>query len=536
MRRLPMVIAAIIASAVIAATGFRSASATDNAAATARFTPVQANSLASSAQKQHAFASNPAGEIDNAKISRRSVERGGGGPPSTDGASAERIPRKPPRTDLKKSFSRFELVLRRVRSEYVSRPDEHKLLRAAIDELRHKFSGAAYASRLPEDSVNTQTVYNVAREILESEPSADAIRVVDAAMHGMVTALDPHSDYIDPAAFKEMMTATRGEFGGVGIELTMNNGILKVVSPIDGTPAAKAGVQAGDIITHLDGDPVRDLTLSEVVARMRGKVGTKISLDISRPGHGERVGITITRAVIHVVPVRAHVEKGDIAYIRITSFTETTLQALRAAVAQLRKSDELNGVIVDVRNNPGGLLAQAVAAADEFLDRGEIVSWSGRKANGREAAKPGELFKGRPVVVLINGGTASGAEIFAGALQDNKRATVVGGRSFGKGSVQTIFPLGNDNGALRLTTAMYYTPSGRSIQASGIVPDVEVEQDNPDAAKGSPGPQGEASLPGHLIGAVNEHNGSQTYIPPDSNKDEALQRAVKILHGAGARQ
>ncbi len=302
-------------------------------------------------------------------------------------------------------------------------------------------------------------------------------KLIESAISGMLASLDPHSSYLNPENFKDMQVTTKGEFGGLGIEVTMDNGFVKVVSPIDDTPASKAGVKPGDVITHLDGDPVLGMTLQEAVEKMRGPVDTQIKLTIARQGV-EPFDLTLTRAVIKVQSVKSKVE-NDVGYIRVTSFNEQTESGLETAISEIKskEGDKLRGYVLDLRNNPGGLLDQAVAVSDAFLDKGEIVSTRGRKPEvaQRFNAKAGDLADNAPMVVLINGGSASASEIVAGALQDHHRAIVMGTTSFGKGSVQTIIPLSN-HGAMRLTTARYYTPSGRSIQGKGIEPDIEVRQ------------------------------------------------------------
>ena len=365
----------------------------------------------------------------------------------------------------------------------------------------------------------------------------DDSKLIESAISGMLTGLDPHSSYMDAKSFRDMQVQTRGEFGGLGIEVTMEDGLIKVVSPIDDTPASRAGILANDIITTLDGEAVQGLTLNQAVDKMRGPVNTKIKLKIIRKGADKPIEVTLTRDNIRVRSVRARVEGGDIGYIRITTFNEQTTEGLKRELASLTKQigdDKLKGFILDLRNNPGGLLEEAVTVSDAFLDRGEIVSTRGRNAEEtqRRVAHPGDLTKGKKLIVLINGGSASASEIVAGALQDHKRATLIGTRSFGKGSVQTIIPLGSGNGALRLTTARYCTPSGRSIQAKGIEPDIEVLQDVPEELKARTDTKGEASLRGHLKGdAGKEQTGSQSYVPPDAKDDKALKMADDLLHG-----
>ena len=307
----------------------------------------------------------------------------------------------------------------------------------------------------------------------------DEKKLIESAINGMLTSLDPHSSYMPPEAFSDMQVDTKGEFGGLGIEVTMEEGFVKVVSPIDDTPAAKAGIESGDYITHIDGESVLGLTIGDAVDRMRGLVGTDIELTIARKETEEPFDVTITRDTIKIKAVKYRVE-GDIGYLRISKFSEKTFDDLAAGMASIKKELGANGVagyVVDLRNNPGGLLTQAVAVSDAFLDKGEIVSTRGRdqKNADRYNAQLGDLADGKPVVVLVNGGSASASEIVAGALQDHRRGIVVGEKTFGKGSVQTIMPL-SSKGAIRLTTARYYTPSGRSIQALGVEPDIVVEQ------------------------------------------------------------
>src|SRR6187399_2572653 len=350
----------------------------------------------------------------------------------------------------------------------------------------------------------------------------DDSKLVEQAINGMLNGLDPHSSYMDPKSFRDMQVQTRGEFGGLGIEVTMEDGLVKVVTPIDETPAAKAGILANDIITQLDGEQVQGLTLNQAVEKMRGPVNTKIKLTIMRKGQDKPVEVSITRDIIRVRSVRSQVEGEDIGYIRLTQFNEQTTEGLKKAIADIGakiSDDKLKGYVLDMRNNPGGLLDQAISVSDAFLQKGEIVSTRGRNAEETQRfnARAGDLTKGKPLIVLINGGSASASEIVAGALQDHKRATVIGTRSFGKGSVQTIIPLGSGNGALRLTTARYFTPSGRSIQAKGISPDIEVLQDVPEDLKSKTDTKGEASLRGHLKGDEgSEQTGWPSYSPPDA--------------------
>lgn len=389
-------------------------------------------------------------------------------------------------TEIYRQLDLFGQVLERVRSDYVEKPDDKKLIETAIN--------------------------------------------------GMLSSLDPHSSFLNAKHFQDMQVQTRGEFGGLGIEVTMENGVVKVVSPIEGTPAAKAGILSGDLITHLDGEGITGLTLGEAVDKMRGPINTPLTLTIVRKGREEPFDIRVVRDKIRVNPVKQRVE-GDIGYVRITTFNEQTTDMLKKAISDLKKKigPKLKGFIIDLRNNPGGLLDQAIDVSDAFLEKGAIVLTRGRNVEEtqRANARAGDLTNGKKLVVLINGGSASASEIVAGALQDHKRATIVGTRSFGKGSVQTIVPLGA-NGAIRLTTARYYTPSNRSIQAKGIEPDFLIEQHLPEELKKrNIKPRGEASLRGHLINKEidKEESGSQSYVPKDRAKDTQLKFAIDFLHG-----
>jgi carboxyl-terminal processing protease len=367
----------------------------------------------------------------------------------------------------------------------------------------------------------------------------DEKMLIESAINGMLSALDPHSSYLNPDSFKDMQVQTSGKFGGLGIEVTMEDGILKVISPMDGTPAAKAGILANDKIVALDGEQVQGITLNDAVDKMRGTIGTPITLTIEREGVDKPFDIKVVRAEITVQAVRSR-QEDNVGYIRISSFSEQTFDGVKNAIDKLTKdigAAKVQGWIVDLRNNPGGLLDQSIGVSDAFLDRGEIVSTRGRRPDEiqRYNAHSGDLTNGKPLIVLINGGSASASEIVAGALQDHRRATIIGTRSFGKGSVQTIVPLGSD-GALRLTTARYYTPSGNSIQATGIVPDIEVIQELPPeiAAQLSGTPVGESALKGHLTGEgeqAGQSSGSLAYVPPDPKDDKQLKYALDLLRG-----
>ncbi|MEQ8824000.1 MAG: S41 family peptidase [Filomicrobium sp.] len=391
-----------------------------------------------------------------------------------------------PNSSLYRQLDLFGDVLERVRSDYVEKPEDAKLIKNAIN--------------------------------------------------GMLAALDPHSAYLSPDSFSDMQVQTRGEFGGLGIEVTMQDQVVKVVAPIDDTPAARAGVLANDLITHLDGEQIVGLSLEDAVKKMRGPVNTPIILTVVRKGLDEPLEIKIVRDVIRINPVKARVE-DDIAYIKVTTFNEQTHANLVKAVKRLKSEigDKLQGYIIDLRNNPGGLLDQAIAVSDDFLEKGVIVITKGRNAEEtqRSSARAGDLAEGKKVLVLINGGSASASEIVAGALQDHERATIIGTRSFGKGSVQTIIPLGA-NGAIRLTTARYYTPRNRSIQAKGIDPDIVIEQELPEELKKrNIKPRGEASLRGHLKNKdiEKEESGSSAYVPREPEKDQQLQFALNYLRG-----
>lgn len=334
-----------------------------------------------------------------------------------------------------------------------------------------------------ESEPDTYEMLNLFGEVMERakisyvEEVSDK-KLIEAAINGMLTSLDPHSSYLDTESFAYMSEQTRGKFGGLGIEVTMDNGLVMVVSPIDDTPAAKAGIKSGDYITHIDGQTVIGLTLNEAVAKMRGKIGTKIKLSVRR-ANAKPFEVTLKREEIKIHSVKTEIKNDNILYIRISSFAEENDKEIIKAVkdAQKKLKNKLAGIVIDVRNNPGGLLDQAVAVSDLFLDKGEIVSTRSRNEEDtvKYTAQTGDIAAGLPMVVIINEGSASASEILAGALQDHHRAIVIGEKSFGKGSVQTVIPLG-EYGAMRITTARYYTPSGRSIQAKGIEPDILVKQ------------------------------------------------------------
>ncbi|MGN6515934.1 MAG: S41 family peptidase [Rhizomicrobium sp.] len=369
---------------------------------------------------------------------------------------------------------------------------------------------------------------NYVRPVKESE-------LVNNAIEGMVSALDPHSGYLDAKAYADMRIQTQGQFGGIGIEVTMEDGLVKVISPIDGSPAAKAGIKPGDYIAAIDNTPVQGLTLTDATNRMRGATGTKVKLTVLRKGEKKPFEVSLTRAVVHVDTVKFRRE-GDIGYIRLSVFNEEAASGVENAVKQLQKQigPSLKGYVLDLRNNPGGLLDEAVDVSDDFLQGGEVVSTKGRHKSDDQVynAHGGDITGGKPMIVLINAGTASASEIVAGALQDNKRAQILGMTSFGKGSVQTIIPLSAGGGALKLTTARYYTPSGHSIQALGITPNIVVAQgDEPPLKLGA---ESEADLPDHLAGESAPAKKATQIIKPAPGKkydDFQLSYALDVLNG-----
>jgi carboxyl-terminal processing protease len=363
-------------------------------------------------------------------------------------------------------------------------------------------------------------------------------KLLEYAIRGMLAGLDPHSAYLDADEFRELEIGTTGEFGGLGIEVGMENGFVKVISPIDDTPAQRAGVKAGDLIVRLNEKPVKGMSLTDAVNLMRGKKGTDITLTIVREGVDEPVTLSITRDIIRVKSVKDQLLEPGFGYVRITSFQAKTTQSLIDAIEELRKENggNLKGLVLDLRNNPGGVLSDAVGVSDAFLNDGLIVYTEGRSEDSelRYSATSGDVLDGTPMVVLINGGSASASEIVAGAMQDQKRAVIMGSKSFGKGSVQTILPL-SENAALKLTTARYYTPSGRSIQAQGIKPDIPLEDLTLMHAKGDDiAPLTEADLAGHLVNEAEDESQEETKDVPSSplaEKDYQLKEALNLLKG-----
>ena len=357
-------------------------------------------------------------------------------------------------------------------------------------------------------------------------------KLVENAISGMLSQLDPHSSYMPPEQFKNMQQQTKGEFGGLGIEVTMENGLVKVVSPIEGTPADKAGLEPGDLVLEIDSEGVDGMSLNDAVDKMRGPVGTKVTLKIFRESSRKTFDVTLTRDNIQIRPVRSELQEGGLGYVRVSTFNDHTYDELAKHLSDLVKANggkPLKGLVLDLRNNPGGLLNQAVKVSDAFLTQGEVVSTRGRipEQNQRFSATPGDLVNGVPMVVIINGGSASASEIVAGALQDHKRAVILGTKSFGKGSVQTVIPL-PDGAGMRLTTARYYTPNDRSIQAEGIVPDIEVKPAKLAAdGDGTGFERTEASLRGHLINDKEKGKDVKPVTVTTKGKDKADKTPAK---------
>jgi carboxyl-terminal processing protease len=401
------------------------------------------------------------------------------------------------------------------------------------ERLQHQFGITVVPAAFAQDKTHTETyrLLTLFGDVFEKvraeyvEPVNDQ-DLIENAINGMLTGLDPHSNYMNAKAFRDMQVQTRGEFGGLGIEVTQENGFIRVISPIDDTPASRAGVKAGDIITALDGQTVQGMSLNDAVDKMRGAPNSKITLTIKREGVDKPILLSMQREVIHIQVVKSHLEGGDIGYIRVTSFNEQTDAGVHKAIQQLKQQagDKLRGFILDLRNNPGGLLDQAVAVCDDFVPDGEVVSTRARHPDDSQRwnAKGEDITGGLPMVVLINGGSASASEIVAGALQDHRRAILMGTRTFGKGSVQTVIPLPG-NGAMRLTTARYYTPSGRSIQGLGITPDVEVDSSRTEQPHF--GPDREAELKGAL---TNTGGTPQNTAPPRSDLPPIAHEIPKV--------
>jgi carboxyl-terminal processing protease len=440
------------------------------------------------------------------------------------------------RSEVITLFARLGEVIERVRSDYVDRPDERALILAATESMLRavpsskKYSMLGTVHELQSSSVaaglgvkiDLNYFYDAALEVLNDRRSGDDdADIVNATINGMLASLDAHSSYMDPRSFAELLTKPRGDGAGIGAELTLKDGLPQIVSPTDDGPAARAGLRAGDIIASFDDEPTDGLTLGQVRAKSRGPVGSRLRIKAFRKGRDQPIDVEIVREMPTTAALRAQAI-GDVAYVRFPAFNEQTTESLKKAIADLQAGigeNRLKGYVIDLRNNPGGLLDQAISVADAFLERGDIVSTRGRIAeeSQRFVARTGDLAKGKPIIVLINGGSASASEIVAAALRENGRATLVGTRSFGQGLVATVMPLGAGNGALRLTTSRFLTPSGRIIHGKGIQPDIEVLQDVPDEVRKPT----EAGAGG----------GSQSYVPPDAKDDKALQAALALLRG-----
>lgn len=403
---------------------------------------------------------------------------------------------------------------------------------------------AAKQSKAQTEDADTYELLNLFGEVMERakvsyvEDVSDK-KLIESAINGMLSSLDPHSSFLDDQSFKYMSEQTKGKFGGLGIEVTMENGVVKVVSPIDDTPASKVGLKPGDYITNIDGEAVMGMTLNDAVDKMRGKIGSKVKLTIRRINE-KPLEVTLKREEIKIQSVKNSIKADDVVYIRISSFSEDvdTMTAKAIKDAKKKLGDKLKGIVIDVRNNPGGLLDQAVNVSDLFLDKGEIVSTRSRNEEDtvKYTAKEGDIAKGLPIVVIVNDGSASASEIVAGALQDHKRAIILGEKSFGKGSVQTVIPLGK-YGAMRLTTARYYTPSGRSIQAKGIEPDIEVKPAKVevlDTGVGFSEAEFSNALKNETSGDKNSKNADQKKAEAEElAKDYQLSRAIDLVKALG---
>lgn len=397
-------------------------------------------------------------------------------------------------------------------------------------------SGSANAA--PQDTYRRLTLFGDVFDKIRADyvESPDEQKLIENAINGMLSSLDPHSAFLDTKQNEDMQRTTRGVFGGLGIEVMMEDGLVKVMSPFDDSPAAQAGMMANDLITHINGEQVQGMSLNQAVDKMRGEIDTKVKLKILRD-KTKTLEVELTRKLIRPPVAKVRVEGDEVGYIRLSQFNEQSFEAVRKGVEETTKqvgADKIKGFVIDLRNNPGGLLEQAIQISDGFLERGEIVSTRGRtpEQTQRFSARPGDVTKGKPVVVLINGGSASASEIVAGALQDHKRAKIIGTRSFGKASVQSIFQM-RGNVALKLTTQLYFTPSGKSIQGKGIDPDILVLQDIPDELKGKDETKGESALKGHIKTNEDEKSGSSAYIPPDPKNDKQLIYAVDYLKSGG---
>jgi carboxyl-terminal processing protease len=452
------------------------------------------------------------------------------------------------KTDIAKLFEPLQLAIGKARAGYVDPIDDRDLYGEAIRAMQTAFPTPQQVSstepvHIPAPKSNggksdINSVYEAALTIANAQPSdAEDRHIVSVAINGVLASLDPHSSYLDAKAYENQETRNRGEFGGIGVQFKMQNGLARILTVIDDTPAFRGGVLTNDIIMSIDDKSVEGLDSSEIARMARGPVDSKVKLKVLRQGQRIPIEMTLTREIVRTSPVRWHVEQDDIGYIRIAAINQLTDDGFRQAIDNITQQtgrDKLKGYIIDVRNISGGLMDATRKLADDVLDSGEIYSTRHRGNIRNVAASPGDLTGGKHIVVLINGGTSGGSEILAGALKDNKRATLVGTRSFGGGSVQGTFSLGGDNGAIRLTTALNFTPSGKSIQATGIEPDILVLQDEPEEVKQKDVPTGEATLAGHLPGKGAEAIASQSYVPKDAQDDKALAKAVELLHTAPA--
>jgi carboxyl-terminal processing protease len=453
------------------------------------------------------------------------------------------MPRDGATGDIYRDLQIFGDVFEHVRADYVTKPDDWKLMEGAVVGMSKVT--AVPLSALDEKQIcakesflrDAYSALNCFGNVFEKIRNLVGNKISDtdliyAAINGMVNGLDAQSTYFDAKSFRDNQLQARGELGAVGVEIILIDGLAKVVASLDDTPAAKVGIMSNDIISHIDDEPIQGLTLNRMVDKMKGPVSSRVKLTIMRKGFEKPIEITMVREVIRVNPVRWHPEGDDVGYIRISHFNEQTTDALKQALADLElrlSSARIRGFVIDLRNNPGGLIDQVISVSDAFLESGEILSARARNATEtqRFSAHPGDLTNGKPLIVLINGGTAAGSEIMAGSLQDHRRATIIGTRSSGQGSIQSIIPLGAGEGALRLTTARFYIPSGRSIEAKGIVPDIEILQDvPPDATKSQSNSRVE-----HLNLQGAEQQGSQSYVPPNEKEDKALRLAIDLLRG-----
>jgi carboxyl-terminal processing protease len=508
-------------------------------------TPVANNNLPPGNSQAPSKAANNAPLADQSPTKNNQVALN---QPASPTKSLSGIPREARLTkaDVVKLFAPLELGVNKARAVYIEPIDDRDLYGEAIRAMQTAFPTPQQVSstepvHIPEPKSkggksDINSVYEAALAIANAQPSnAEDLHIVRVAVNGALASLDPHCGYLDANAYANVVKQNTGQFAGLGIDVNMQNGVLKVIAPADDGPAFRGGMLAGDVIVSIDDKSIQGLSQSEAVALLRGAVNTQIRLKVLRRGQQLPIEMTLTREIVHTFTVRSRVEQDDIGYIRVTKFDQQTDNGFRHAIDTISRDvagDKLKGYIIDLRNSGGGLVDPGISVADDMLDSGEIYSQRSRKDSSSIAASRGDLTGGKRIVVLINGGTAFISEIIAGALKDNKRATVVGTRSFGGGSVQTTFPLGGDNGAVRITTKLNFTPSGGSIQATGIEPDITVLQNEPDEIKQKAVPYGEATLAGHLPGKGDEEIASQSYVPRNPADDKALAKAVELLHTA----